>query len=304
MLEFLLLALLSSDTQTFLGRVSQAQMELPKMEIFQPAKVPLKPQEKVAPKLLDEIKISVLAFDQGSGKVLFEKNISRSQPIASLTKIMSFLVIMDHHALDEVVTVPIEATEVSGAKIDIYQYERLSVKTLLEAALIPSANDAMLALALFDAGTEEAFVKKLNEKAQALGLKSAQFYNATGLDIFDEQTGGYYGNKMSALDVMKMARIALNNDFFRQTVAKEAFWGTSVDGRFSHEKPSTNQLLGTFINSKGVKTGYTELAGECLVNLSEDPDGNEILTVVLGSSDRFGETRSLVSWVMDAFVWK
>lgn len=304
MLEFLLLALFSNDSQAFLARVAQSQQELPRVEIFQPAKVPLKPKEKVAPKLLNEAKISVLAFDQGSGKVLFEKNISRAQPIASLTKILSFLVFMDSHELDEVVTIPIEATEITGAKIDIYQYERLTVKTLLEAALIPSANDAMLALALYDAGSEEDFVKKMNEKTRDLGLKSAQFYNATGLDIFDEETGGYHGNKMSALDVMKMARIALNNDFFRETVAKESFWGTSVDGRFSHEKPSTNQLLGTFINSKGVKTGYTELAGECLVNLSEDKDGNEILTVVLGSSDRFGETRSLVGWVMDAFVWK
>ena len=304
MLEFLFLAFLSDGSQAFLAKLNQVSSELPRVEIFSPAKVPLKPQEKVAPKLLDEGRVSVLAFDEGSGKILFEENMSRVQPIASLTKLMSFLVIMENHSLDEIVTVPLKATQVSGAKIDVYQYERLSVQTLLEAILIPSANDAMMALAIFDSGTEEAFVKKMNEKAESLGLTSAKFYNSSGLDIFDEHEGGYYGNQMSALDVLNLARVALNNDFFRETVAKSSFWGTSVDGRFSHEKVSTNQLLGTFINSKGVKTGYTELAGECLVNLSEDPDGNEVLTVVLGSSDRFGETRSLVSWVMDAFVWK
>lgn len=304
MLEFLFLAFFSNESQDFLSKMSQFQGNLPRVEVFIPSKVPSKPPEKVAPKLLVDGKISIIAFDLGSGKVLYEKKMSRPQMIASLTKLMSFLIIKENHALDEVVTVPLEATQAFGSRIDIYQYERLTVKTLLEAILIPSANDAMMALAIFDAGTEEAFVAKMNEKAKVLGLNSAIFYNSTGLDVFDEQDGGYYGNVMSALDVLNLARIALKDEFFRETVAKPSFWGTSIEGRFSHEKPSTNQLLGTFINSKGVKTGYTELAGECLVNLSEDEAGNEILTVVLGSSDRFGETRSLVSWVMDTFVWK
>jgi len=109
---------------------------------------------------------------------------------------------------------------------------------------------------------------------------------------------------MSAQDMALMARVALQDSFFRNTVAKSEFYGTSTDGEFVHQKASTNQLLGTFVNSKGVKTGFTGLAGQCLVNLSEDEDGQEILTVVLGSSDRFGETKNLLTWIWDSFVWR
>ncbi len=304
MLEFLFLAFFSNNSQDFLGQVVENQKDLPQIEILSPSKVPVKPVKKVAPKFLEEDRIVVLAFDDGSGKILFEKDVARARPIASLTKILSFLVIVEDHELAEVVTVPFEATQVVGAKADIYQYERLTVETLLEAILIPSANDAMLALAIYDSGSEETFVQKMNKKARELGLDSARFFNATGLDIVNENSGEVYGNKMSALDLLKLTRIALENEFFRNTVAKDYFWGTSVEGRFSHEKESTNKLFGTFVNSKGVKTGYTELAGECLINLSEDGEGNEIITIVLGSEDRFGETKNLVSWVLDSFVWR
>ena len=304
MIELLFLAFFSDSSQEFWDMVSHESKELPGIEILEPSKVPIKPVEKVAPKLLDDEKVAVLAFDRGSGKVLFSKNGSRAQPIASITKILSYLVLSGEHDLDEVVTVPLEPTQVIGAKIDLYQYEKLSVDTLFQAILIPSANDAMLALAMHNAETEEAFVEKMNLKAKELGLESALFYNSTGLDIVIEETGEVYGNEMSAQDVLKMTRIALESNYFRETVAKDSFWATSVDGRFSHEKRSTNQLLGTFMNSKGVKTGYTQLAGECLVNLSLDKDGNEILTVVLGSKDRFQETKNLVTWVWDSFVWK
>lgn len=278
--------------------------DLPQIEALEPSKVPIKKSKKVAPKILDDKRTAVLAFDEGAGKILFAQNKNRSQPIASLSKILSFLVIMDHHDLEDVVSVPQEATKTGGAGIELYWKERLTIRTLLEAALIPSANDAMVALAMYDSGTEKAFAKKMNEKARELGLRSAEFFNSTGLDILDEQTGESYGNKMSASDMLRLVRIALNNDFFRETVAKENFWGTSVDERFAHEKKSTNQLLGSFLNSKGVKTGYTKHAGECLVNLSEGSDGSEIITVILGSRDRFGETKNLVTWIMDSFVWK
>ncbi len=112
-----------------------------------------------------------------------------------------------------------------------------------------------------------------------------------------------YGNKMSARDILKLTRIALKNDFFRTTVPKGNFDGTSVDGEFFHEKPTTNQLYGSFLNLSGVKTGYTELAGECFVALGEH-DGHQILTVILGSNDRFGETKNFLSWIYDSFEWR
>lgn len=300
MLEWLVFAFLSSSG----ADMSAQDFVLPEIEILQPAKIPRKNAKKVAPKLINNEKTAILAIDMGTGKTLLAKRENRPQEIASLTKIMTSLLILENHNLDEIVTIPLAATKVIGAKANFYQYEKLTVKTLLEAALIPSANDAAMALAIFDAGSEENFVKKMNRKAKELGLNSAKFYNPTGLDHYDEKNDEWVGNKMSANDLASLAKLALRNKFFRRTVNKRSFQGTSVDGEFFHEKASTNQLFDTFLNLKGVKTGYTELAGQCFISLGETKDGNDIMTVVLGSSDRFGETKKLLSWIYDSFVWE
>ncbi len=283
--------------------ITPSVVDLPKIEIFDPAKVPEKIKGKIAPKLLENKETAILAIDAKSGKILFHKNANRAQHIASLTKIMTALIILENHELDEVVTIDTEATKTEGSQIDLYGFEQLTVETLLEAALIPSANDAARALAFFDSGNETEFVKKMNTYAKSLDLKSAKFLNVTGLDIWDEQEKTYSGNKMSAYDVLKLTRIALKNEFFRKTVQKTHFYGTSIDENFFHEKKSTNQLLGTFLNLSGVKTGFTNLAGECFVALGKKDD-SEILTVILGSPDRFGETKNFLSWIYDSFEWK
>lgn len=314
MLELLFLAFMGNQSQDFFQQASLSST-LPKIEIIEPAKLPTKKIKKIAPKLLKDENLAVFAMDLNSGKTLFQKKSNRAQNIASLTKLMTFLVIFDNYELDQKVIISPEATRTYGAQIDLYAYEQMSVQTLLEASLIPSANDAARALAFFDSGSEEKFVEKMNQYAQKLELHSAQFFNSTGLDIFkggencDTLTGKdctkSYGNKMSAQDLIKLTRILLKNDFFRSTIQKNNFSGTSLDGKFFHDKKSTNQFLHekNFINSKGVKTGYTLLAGQCFINLSEETE-NEILTVILGSSDRFGETKNLISWIFDSFLWR
>lgn len=312
MIEWLLLAYFSDPGQTFLSAPALAPRS--EMVLVEPAAIPTKFIDKLEPQLLSDPGLAIFAQDIDSGKALFEKRSASPQPIASLTKIMTYLIIREEHDLDEVVNIPLVATQAEGAKVGLYQYEQLTVRSLLEAILIPSGNDAAVALAVHNAGSEDAFVKKMNQKARALGLSSAEFFNASGLDIFevvcaDEACNEVldetvFGNVMSAQDAALMARIALQDSFFRETVAKEEFYATSVDEQFAHEKRSTNQLLGTFVNSKGVKTGFTGLAGQCLINLSEDEQGREILTVVLGSSDRFGETTNLLTWIWDSFEWR
>jgi D-alanyl-D-alanine carboxypeptidase (penicillin-binding protein 5/6) len=302
MLEYLLFALFSSSGQAMLSQLDV--QELPQIEILQPLELPQIEVGKVAPKLLADEGTALLAQDMASKKILFSERSDRAQPIASITKIMTALVILSNHKLDEVVTVPLEATQTEGASIGLYQYEKLTVETLLHAALIPSANDAAVTLAVFDAGSEAAFAEKMNEKAKELGITTAEFFNSTGLDMWDGEKEAWYGNKMSARDVARMARFALQNDFFRKTVSQRHFWGTSVGGEFLHEKESTNQLFDTFLNLSGVKTGYTQLAGQCFVALGNTSDGHEVLTVILGSSDRFGETKKLLSWIYDSFTWQ
>ena len=314
MLEFLILALLSQQTQNFFADPN-FDLTPRGIEILSPAKVPILQAEKIAPQLLEDKRTAILALDLGSGKTLLSRRADRAQPIASLTKILTALIILENHNLDEIVSVSLEATQVKGAQVGLYEYEKLTVQTLLEATLIPSANDAALALAIFHAGSEAEFVRRMNRRAKELGLDSAEFFNVTGLDIKEErrkkkeerkdgEMEKIYGNQMSARDILKLARIALENKFFRETVSQRHFYGTSVDEKFFHEKASTNQLFDTFVNVKGVKTGFTRLAGENFVALGETSDGYEVITVILGSPDRFGETKKFLSWIYDSFEWR
>ncbi len=302
MLEYLLFAFFSITGQDLLAQIPM--QDIPAFDVLQPTELPQLSVGKVAPKLLANEQTAFLAQDMTSKKFLFAEREDRVQPIASLTKVMTALVILSEHKLDEIVTVPLEATEVEGVVIGLYEHERLTVKTLLQASLIPSANDAAKALAVWDSGDEATFVEKMEQKAQELGIQSATFFNSTGLDMWNEEKGIWQGNSMSARDVARMVRFALQDDFFRETVAQRHFWGTSVGEEFLHEKESTNSLFDTFLNLSGVKTGYTQLAGECFVALGNTADGHEILTVILGSADRFGETKKLLSLVYDSFTWK
>ena len=303
MLELILLALnaLSEDPD---WKAKLPPEAISPVEIIDPAKIPVEQAGTIAPKLLEEESVAVWAQDIGSGKALYSQKAYREQPIASLTKIMTALVILNEHELDEVVTVSPDATRIIGAQIDLYDYEKLTIETLLEAILIPSANDAAIALSIYNADTEDAFVEKMNTYAQKYNLKKTKFYNSTGLDLYDEESDTYYGNMSTAFEVAELTRIAMQNPFFRKTVRKTEFYGTSTDGQFAHTKPTTNQLMGSFTGSIGVKTGYTFLAGQCLVNLSRRADGVEILTVVLGSPDRFQETKNILTWLWDNFEWR
>ena len=318
MIDWLLLSFVSENPNLDFDKTIVTHSPLAVISTIDPVEVPYKSDQKIEPIFLQDKELAVWAQDFKSGKKLIAQNEYRAQPMASLTKIMTYLVIKEHHDLDEVVTVSQEATKAEGVKINLFAGEALTVKTMLEAILIPSANDAAMALAIWDAGSEEAFVEKMNQKAQRLGLTSAKFYNSSGLDLWrkgntceDEAVPelckkvepGAYGNVISAKDAAQMAKIALRDDFFRATVQKGEFKGTSIDGQFTHEKPTTNQLYGTFVNSRGVKTGYTHLARQCFINLSI-VDGHEVLTVVLGSSDRFGETKRLIDWIKGSFQWR
>lgn len=303
MIELLVYALLSQHSSPFLAQ-SATRPKAPSFEIFVPKKIPEKIDTKETPSVVLDAKTALLALDVTSGKTLFSKKEYRAQNIASLTKLMTTLLILEEHEMDEVVQVDPEATKAVGASIDLFAYEKLTIQTLLEAILIGSANDAAVALAIHNAGSEAEFAQKMNQKARDLGLFSAQFFNATGLDMYNEDKEEFYGNTMSAVDLMRLSRVLLRSDFVRETVQKEKFLGFSIDEEFFHEKDSTNQLLGTDLSLKGLKTGYTELAGQCFIALGETEDGREILTVILGSEDRFGETEKLIRWIYDSFVWR
>ena len=144
--------------------------------------------------------------------------------------------------------------------------------------------------------TQEEFVELMNRKAVALGLERTHFTNPIGLD-------GEDGNHVTtARDLAKMVKAALQSGVFRQIVGTREITLVSQTQDRWHELTNTNELLAVLPGTTGVKTGKTDAAGECLV-LTYEKSGKELLVVILGSADRFGETQALLDWVIETNLW-
>lgn len=231
---------------------------------------------------------SAYTEDARTRAVIFEKTPDEKRPIASLTKLMTVYLILRDKNLDDVVTIPKDVSTVQGGGsvvINLVPGDKMTARQLVRAALIPSANDAAITLAVWHSGSVNEFVAKMNDTARSLGMESTNFENPTGLDTV--------GHVSTAQDLALLTHYLLENDFFRQTVNTESATITSEKGR-KYPLNTTNELLLNAPSVRGVKTGYTQTAGECLVTLSER-EGREVITVVLGSSDRFGESRNMIN---------
>lgn len=234
----------------------------------------------------------VVVLDPSSSVKLFEKNIHSHFSPASTSKMMTALVALDYFKMDDILTVPKLVDE--GQDIKLAEGEKMSFENLLYALLVASANDAAQTLAANSPGGKETFVKQMNEKVAKLFLKNTHFVNPTGID----EPGQY----SSPFDLSILTKYALANPAFAKIVQTQKITLTSVDGKMTHEISNINQLLGKIKGVGGVKTGWTEEAGECLVTYVER-EGRKIIIVVLGSKDRFGETEKLINWVFENFQW-
>jgi len=215
-----------------------------------------------------------------TGEVLAQHEDRAQVPIASITKLMTVLVTLEHAKLDEVVTVAPSASEVGESTINLRPGERITVRDLVSAALIQSANDAADALAEYvGKGDTDAFVALMNAKARALGLKETHFVRPDGLDAV--------GHVSSARDVTKLAQILMHDHFVRSVVRERT--ATISGGRTLH---TWNDLLGQFPGLLGVKTGHTGAAGWCEVAAARGP-GVTIYVAVLGSPTRSSRNADL-----------
>lgn len=215
-----------------------------------------------------------------TGEVLAHHEDRAQVPIASITKLMTVLVTLEHAKLDEVVTVAPSASEVGESTINLRPGERITVRDLVSAALIQSANDAADALAEYvGKGDMDAFVALMNAKARALGLKETHFVRPDGLDAA--------GHVSSARDVTKLAQILMHDRFVRSVVRERT--ATISGGRTLH---TWNDLLGQFPGLLGVKTGHTGAAGWCEVAAARGP-GVTIYVAVLGSPTRSSRNADL-----------
>lgn len=280
---------------------------------------PIKKPEAIAPVI--EAK-SAIAVDLESGLILYEKNIHQPLPIASLTKLMTALIILEENNLDDVVTVSRTSAKTEGSKIWLAPGEKITVESLLYAILIHSANDAAVALAEYNSQDVTAFVKKMNKKSQEYKLLSTTFFNPTGLDEDEEETPPLENTKnnansqnkaedtlplndntSTAYDLALLSKYAIGKSFMRRAVIKGEYEVTSTDGKLKHPLKSTNELLKSYLKVLGLKTGTTDQAGQCLIAIVENEQGKDILTIVLHSPNRYDETKLLSDWVFRSYQW-
>ena len=235
--------------------------------------------------------ISYLSVDVDSNMTLYEKNAEAPLPMASLTKIMTALLILENHDIREIATVPESAIYTVGSKIWLHARERISVYNLLKGLLIPSGNDAAIALAVFHSGSVEAFVDEMNERAKSLRMTNTQFQNPHGL-----HGDNHYS---SSKDLLVLVRAAWKFPIFRKIVSKKNAEIYSLTNSLRKVK-NTNKLLSDEI--KGIKTGTTKEAGQCLL-LYTEKDGHKVFTVVLGSINRYEDSQVFLDDIWKNIQW-
>ncbi len=211
-------------------------------------------------------------------KIIWAHNEDLPLPPASLTKIMTIMLVLQKTAPEEVVTVSPRAAAETGSRIGLKAGDRVYAGLLAAAALMGSANDACLALAEHVGGGEAAFVAMMNEEAARQGLSRTRFQNACGHDT--------PGNVSSARDMLTLARAAMRLPLFAAIVAERTLRFTTVDGKRTFSLKNKNALIGRYPGAVGVKTGFTEKAGKCLVALVRRK-GAEVMLVALNAKERW-----------------
>ena len=237
---------------------------------------------------------SVYAVDRASGAVLYKKNADQMRPIASITKLATIITIAKTRDRDEVVEIPkLPEYKPEDARIGLVAGERYLISDLLTATVVNSANDAADALAIIEGGSIGGFSAKMTDLMHEWGIADAKFASASGLK--DE------GNEASAKAVAQMGLLALHNKDLRELFGTQSTTISSEGGRVL-TAITTNQLLqsGRFT---GIKTGYTPTSGQCFIGLTTI-QGHQVVTVVLGSKDRFSESVQLADWIDRNYKWQ
>ena len=238
---------------------------------------------------------SAILMDAATGTILFEKNAHEKLAPASVTKVMTLLLVMEaldsgRISWDDMVTASETAAGKGGSQVYLEVGEQMSMDEMLKSVVVSSANDCATALAEHVAGSEAAFVEMMNARAAELGLEDTHFVNCTGLD--DEPNAAEH--LTSAYDIALMSRELLKHDEIRKYTT---IWMDTVrDGQFGLS--NTNKLVRFYQGTTGLKTGYTKAAGHCL-SASAQRDGIELIAVVLhceSSSDRFQSAKALLDY--------
>lgn len=231
---------------------------------------------------------SAVVVDLDAGQTLYAWQPDVPLPPASTVKVMTALLVLQQANVEDTVVVSPSAAAAAGSRMGLQAGEAITVLDLLYGLLLPSGNDAAVALAEHVAGDEAAFVALMNHTAQSLGLDGTRFTNPHGLD---EE-----GQFATAADLLVITRAALDYPVFEQIVATRT--ATVADRILAN----TNELLGAYPGVDGIKTGTTDAAGECLI-ASVSRNGHRLVAVVLGSQDRYADVRVLLDYVAARWRW-
>lgn len=258
---------------------------------------------------------SAIIMDAATEMPLFEQDADERRAIASITKLFTTMIVVERvKDLDEPVTIDEEIVYSEGTRVGcprtgycigerLHVGEKISVRSLLHAALMNSANDSALALAKHVGGTKEGFVKIMNERAKALGLANTHFCTPSGLELDDPvaEEGCY----SSARDIAKIAAYALRYDTLWEIMRTPTTDVYSADGKYAHEIFNTNELLGQYPNLVGTKTGFTPRAGYSLLAVAGDPERGKhrLIAVVLDDYYRWQSIQGMFSWGFSAYEW-
>lgn len=254
-----------------------------------PALYPQNLNKEVPPKVTAA---SVLIVDLPSQVVLFEKNSRERLPPASTTKIMTALVASEHYPSSQILEVKTIINE--GRIMGLVSGEKISAENLIYGALVHSANDAAYILAENYPGGVSAFVDKMNQKVEDLGLTDTHFTNPIGFAEENHYTTAY--------DLAQLSRILLRNEKLKKIISTKIISVSDETYSIFHTLENVNLLLGRIPGVAGVKTGWTKEAGEVLSTVIKRED-QEVLIVILKSEDRFGETQNLINWVFSNYQW-
>ncbi len=257
---------------------------------------------------------SAIAIDAETHTILFDQNATKKMAIASLTKMMTAVLVVENidDLRNEIVTIDEETIYTDGTIIGCPRSgycisnrlrigEKISVLSLLEAMIMNSTNDAAVALARHIAGSEKEFAKMMNEKAEDLGLEDTHFCNPSGLDE-DNNPGGCYS---TAYDLARISAYSLQYDTIWKIMRMEPKDIYSADGQIVHHIVNTDRLIDQMPNCIGGKTGFTYEAGKSLMTAAYHPydKDKKVIAVILDDNYRWVDMKDLMTWVFSAYNW-
>lgn len=235
---------------------------------------------------------SAIVFEPESGTVVWGKDIDRTLYPASTTKLITALTALDIYSPDQILTVK-DTNQVVGSVIHLKNGEQFTFQDLLKALFLPSANDAALVLAENHPRGYDGFMEDMGKKIQTLHLTHTHFTNVSGIDSNDHVT--------SVHDLALVAKAIVQNPMILDITSQKTASISSLSGHI-YNLENTNILLGQVPGLKGLKTGWTDVAGECLVTYTER-DNRKLITVVLDSQNRFADSKALIEWAMGNYSW-